>query len=119
VIINALSKIVISSITYFRSIHELWIKLQYKYDVSNTTEDDYIPSTSGRDELSSTPPTCCNTKGNAKVSGDEHCNVNNELTFVDPSYLSHFNALYLDLNISSIIYKYHVSIAWVSKVHHG
>jgi hypothetical protein len=72
----------------FRSSHELWTKLQEVYDVSNATEDGCIPSTFGRDELSSTSPTCGKTQGSAKVSGDEHCNVDYEFIIDDPSSIS-------------------------------
>ena len=43
-----------------RNAHDLWTKLQDKYGASNIVEDDCSPSTSGRDELStsSTSPTC-------------------------------------------------------------
>jgi hypothetical protein len=44
-------------------------KIQEKYDVSNIIEDDFIPSTSDRDELSSTLPMCGKTQGNKMVSG--------------------------------------------------
>ena len=47
------SNVVTSSIMPFGSAHELWTKLQDKYDVSNIIEDDCIASTSGRDEFSS------------------------------------------------------------------
>ncbi|KAM0898970.1 hypothetical protein ACQ4PT_021612 [Festuca glaucescens] len=50
----------------FWSAHELWTKLQDKYDVSNIIEDDCIASTSGRDEFSSssTSPMCGKTQDN-------------------------------------------------------
>ena len=53
------SIVVFESIMPFRNAHELWTKLQDKYEVSNTIEDDCSPSTSGRDEFSSssTSPT--------------------------------------------------------------
>jgi hypothetical protein len=72
--------------------------------VSNLIQDDCIPSTSGRDEFSSTSPTCCKTQGNAKVSGDEHCNVDNEISLVNPSCVYHCNASSLDLNTSITIH---------------
>jgi hypothetical protein len=69
--------------------------------VSKIIEDDCIPSTSERDELSSTSPTCGKTQGNDMVSGDENCNVDSELTFHNHSSLSHCNASSLDLNTLS------------------
>jgi len=97
------SNVVTSSIMPFGSAHELWTKLQHKYDVSNIIEDDCIASTSGRDEFSSssTSPKCGKTQGNDMVSGDENCNVDIELTIDDSSSLSHCNASSLDLNTSS------------------
>jgi hypothetical protein len=100
-IVNASSDIVIFSIMPFRSTHDIWTKLQEKYDVSKIIEDDCIPSTFGRDELSSTSPKCGKTQGNDMVSGDETCNGDNMLTFDDPSSLSHCNASSLDLNTVS------------------
>jgi hypothetical protein len=44
-----------------RNAHEFWTKLQGKYDVSKFIEDECIPSTSSRDELSSTSPMCGKT----------------------------------------------------------
>jgi hypothetical protein len=58
VIINASSDVVTFSITPIRNTHKIWTKLQEKYGVSKIIGDDCIPSTSGRDELSSTSPTC-------------------------------------------------------------
>ena len=86
-----------------RNAHEIWTKLQEKYDVSKIIEDDCIASTSGRDEFSSssTSPTCGKTQGNDMVSGDENCNVDSELTIDDPSSLSHCNVSSLDLNTYS------------------
>ena len=54
------SLVVIRSIMPLRNAHDLWTKLQDKYGVTNIVEDDCSPSTSGRDELStsSIPPTC-------------------------------------------------------------
>jgi hypothetical protein len=89
VIVNALSDVVIFSILPFRSAHELWTKLQEKCDVSKIIEDDCIPSTSCRNELSSTSPKCGKTQGNDIVSGDENCNVDSELTFDNHSSQSH------------------------------
>ena len=102
VIVNALSNVVTSSIMPFGSAHELWTKLEDKYDVSNIIEDDCIASTSGRDEFSSssTSPMCGKTQGNDMVSGDGICNIDIELTIDDPSSISHCNGSSLDLNIS-------------------
>ena len=94
----------------FRSAHELWTKLNEKYDVSKIMEDDCIPSTSGRDELSSTSPKCCKTQGNDMVSGDENCNGDSKLTCNDPSSLSHCNASSLDLNTYSTINALHACV---------
>ena len=49
VLVNDLSNVVTFSIMHFQSAHELWRKLQEKYDVSKIIEDDCIPSASGRD----------------------------------------------------------------------
>jgi hypothetical protein len=70
--------------------------------VSNTIEDYCIPSTSGRDELSSTSPMCVKTQGNDTVSGDEYCNVDSELRF---DYRSS-----LDLNTSSTTNALHACV---------
>ena len=96
------SNVVTSSIMPFGSAHELWTKLQDKYDVSNIIEDDCIASTSGRDEFSSssTSPMCGKTQGNDMVSGDGNCNVNIELTIDNLSSISHCNGSSLDLNTS-------------------
>ena len=101
-IFNALSNVVIMSVTPFRNAHELWTKLQDKYDVSNICGDD-SPSTSGHDEFStsSTSPTCGKPQNNAMVSGDEYCNDDSEFIIDDPSALSYCNDLSLDLNTSS------------------
>ena len=50
VLSNVVSNVVLESIMPFRNAHELWTKLQDKYDVSKIDEDDCSPSTSGRDE---------------------------------------------------------------------
>jgi hypothetical protein len=100
-IVNALNDVVIFSIMPFWSAHKIRTKLEEKYDVSKIIEDDCIPSTSGRDKLSSTSPTCSKTQGNDIVSGDENCNVDSELTFDSHSSLSYCNASSLDLNTSS------------------
>ena len=101
-IFNALSNVVIMSVTTFRNAHELWTKLQDKYDVSNICGDD-SPSTSGHVEFStsSTSPTCGKPQNNAMVSGDEYCNDDSEFIIDDPSALSYCNDLSLDLNTSS------------------
>ena len=109
-IVNALSNVVTFSITPFWSAHEIWTKLQEKCGVSTIIGDDCIPSTSGRDELSSTSPTCGKTQGNDMVSGDGNCNVDIELTIDDPSSLSHCNVSSLDLNTSSTINDLHACI---------
>jgi hypothetical protein len=72
VIVNALSDVVTFSITPFQSAHGIWTKLLEKYGVSKIFGDDCIPSTSSRDELSSTSPMCGKTQGNDMVSGDEN-----------------------------------------------
>jgi hypothetical protein len=69
--------------------------------VSKIIEDDCIPSTSDRDELSSTSSTCGKTQGNDMVSDDENCNIDSELTFDNHSSLFHCNASSLDLNTLS------------------
>jgi hypothetical protein len=69
--------------------------------VSKIIVDDFIPSTFGCDELSSTSPTCGKTQGNDMVSDDGNCNADSEITFYKHSSLSHCNASSLDLNISS------------------
>ena len=71
-LICALSDVVLATIMTFRSAHELWTKLQDIYEVSNISKDDCPPSTSGRDELttSSTSPTYGLPQGNDMVSGE-------------------------------------------------
>ena len=100
---DVVSLAVIYSIMPFESAHELWTKLKDKYDVSNIIEDDCIPSTSGRDEFSSssTTPMCGKTQGNNMVSGGGNCNVDIELNIDDSLSLSHCNASSVDLNTSS------------------
>jgi hypothetical protein len=97
------SNVVTSSIMPFGSAHELWTKIQDKYDVSNIIKDDCIASTSGRDEFSSssTSPKCVKTQGNDMVSGDENCNVDIELSIDDSSSLSHCNVSSTGSNTSS------------------
>ena len=50
-LICVLSDVVLASIMPFWNAHDLWTKLQDKYEVSNIIEDDCYPSTSCRDEL--------------------------------------------------------------------
>ena len=102
VIFNALSNVVIISVYPFRNAHELWTKLQDKYDASKSCGDDCSPSTAGRDEFStsSTLPTCGKPQRNAMVSSDKYCNNDSEL-IIGNSPLSYCNDLYLDLNTSS------------------
>ena len=71
-LICVLSDVVIESIMPFRNAHELWTKIQDKYGVSNTIEDDCPPSTSSRDEFSSssTSPKCGKPQTNVMVSSD-------------------------------------------------
>ena len=59
-IVHVLSDEVLGSIMPYWNAHDLWTKLQAKYGKSNIDEDDCSPSTSGRDEFStsSTSPTC-------------------------------------------------------------
>ena len=59
-IVHVLSDVVLGSIMPYWNAHDLWTKLQDKYDVSKIIEDDCSPSTFGRDEFStsSTPPIC-------------------------------------------------------------
>ena len=96
---NVVSHAVTDSIMPFRNPHELWTKLKDKYEVSNIIEDDCIPSTSGRDEFSSsyTTPMCGKTQGNDMVSGDGNCNVYSDLTIDYHSSLSLCNVSSLDL----------------------
>jgi hypothetical protein len=71
VLFDVVSNTVIYAIVPFYNAHEFWTNIQEKYDVSNTIEDDCIPFTSDRNELSPTSPTCGKTQGNDTVSGDE------------------------------------------------
>ena len=111
-LICVLSDVVLGSIMHFRNAHELWTKLQDKYDVSNLIEDDCCPSTSGRDEFTSysTPPTCDLSQGNDMVSVDRNCIVDSESTIDYTSSLSHCNVLSLDLNSSSTPNVVHASV---------
>ena len=101
-LIYVLSDAVIDSIMPFWNAHELWTKLQDKYEVSNIIEDDCSPSTSGRDEFTtySTSPICDMSQGNEMVSGDRNCIVDGVSTIDYTSSLSHCNVLSLDLNSS-------------------
>ena len=62
VLFNVVSIVVFDSIMPYRNAHEMWTKLQHKYDVSKIDEDDCSPSTSGRDEYecssSTSSPSC-------------------------------------------------------------
>ena len=102
-LICVLSDVVLASIMPFRNAYELWTKLQDIYEVSKIIEDDCSPSTSGRDEFttSSTSPTCDLSQGNDMVSGDRNCFVDGEYSIDYTSSLSHCNVLSLDLNSSS------------------
>src|SRR5664279_4598643 len=95
VIFNALSDVVIMSVFPFWNAHELWTKLQDKYGVSMNSVNDCSPSTSGRDEFSTstTSPTCGKPQSNAMVSSDRYCNDDSDLIVDDPSSLSCCNAL--------------------------
>ena len=111
VILDVLRNVVIDSIMPFRNAHELWTKIQDKYEVSNIIEDNFCPSTSGRDELTySTSPTCDLSQGNDMVSGDRDCIVDGESSIDYTSSLSHCNVLSLDLNTSSTSNVLHASI---------
>ena len=61
------------SISPYRNAHELWTKLKDNYGVSIDSENDCSPSTTGRNELStsSTSPTCGKPQNNAMVSRDK------------------------------------------------
>ena len=78
------SVVVLESIMPLRDAHDLWTKLQDKYGVSNSIEDDCSPSTSGRDEFSSssTSPKCGKPQTNVMVSSDRFCNIDSELIFM-------------------------------------
>ena len=81
VLVDVVSHVVMFSIFPFRDAHEFWTKLKDKYEVSKNVEDDCNPSTSGRDEYSSssTSPMCDKTQGNDMVSGGGNCNVDIEI----------------------------------------
>ena len=107
-----LSDIVLASIMPFRNAHEIWTKLQDIYEESNIIDDDCSPSTSGRNEFttSSTSPTCDLSQGNDMVSGDRNCFVDGEYSIDYTSSLSHCNVLSLDLNSSSTSNVLHASV---------
>jgi hypothetical protein len=88
VLFDVVSNAVIYAIMPFYKDREFWTKIQEKYDVPKIIEDDCIPSTSSRDELSSTSPMCGKTQGNDMASGDEYCNVDSKLTCDGRSSLS-------------------------------
>ena len=75
VLVLFVSNVVMSSIKPYRNAHEIWSKLQDKFDVSNLHEDECCPSTSGRDEFSSssTSPTCDLSQGNDMASASVIC----------------------------------------------
>jgi hypothetical protein len=110
VLFDVVSNAVIYAIMPFYNAYDFWTKIQETYDVSNTIEDDCIPSTSGHNELSSTSPTCGKTQGNDTVCGDEYCNVDSELNFDYRSSLSHCSASSLDLNTSSTTNSLHACV---------
>ena len=95
-----------------RNAHELWTKLQDKYGQSITTEDDWSPSTSGRNEFltSSTSPKCGKPQTNGMVSSDRLCNIDSELIVDDLLSLSYCNASSLDLNTHSTMNVIHASV---------
>ena len=99
------SDIVLKSIMPLRHAHEVWTKLQDKYGMSMTIEYDCSPSTSGRDEFStsSTSPKCGKPQTNVMVSSDRCYNNDSELIVDDPLSLSCCNASSLDLNTHSTI----------------
>src|SRR5664279_1746649 len=101
VLFNALSDVVIMSVFPFRNAHELWTKLQDKYDVSKFCGDECSPSTSDRDEFStsSTSPTCGKPQSNAMVSSDKCCKDDSELIVYVPSFLSLCNTLSMYLSL--------------------
>ena len=107
-----MSVVVFESIMPLRDAHELWTKLQYKYGVSNSIEDDCSPSSSGRDEFStsSTSPKWGKTQTNVMVTSDRCCNNDSELIVDDLLSLSCCNALSLDLNTHSTINVIHASV---------
>ena len=103
---------IFESIMPLQDAHELWTKLQDKYGVSNAIEDDCSPSTSGRDEFSSstTSPKCGKPQSNVVVSSDRLCNFDSELFYDGLLSLSCCNASSLDLNSSSTPNVIHASV---------
>jgi hypothetical protein len=96
------SIVVLESIMPFWKAHEIWTKLQDKYDVSNNCGDDCSPSTSGCNEFStSTSPTCGKPQHIDMVSNDTYCNLDRELIVDDLSSLSYCNASSMDFSTSS------------------
>src|SRR3954469_22952789 len=112
VLVNAVSFVVLSSIMPLRNAHDIWTKLQAKYDVYKLDGDDCVPSTSGRDEFSSssTSPTYELSQGNDMVSGDRTCNVDSEISIHDPLSLSHCNVVALGMNNCMPICNLHPSV---------
>ena len=96
----------------FRDAHELWTKLQDKYDVSKICGDDCSPSTFGREDFSTsyTSPTCGLPQGNEMVSSVGHCIHDSELIIDSHLSLSYCNASSLDFNTSSTLDVLHASI---------
>ena len=76
-----------------------------------TIEDDCSPSTSGRNEFStsSTSPKCGKPQTNVMVSSDRLCNIDSELIVDDLLSLSYCNASSLDLNTHNTINVIHAS----------
>ena len=111
-LICVLSDVVLGSIMPFRNAHELWTKLQDKYEVSITIEDDCSPSTSWRDEssTSSASPKCGKPQTNVMMSSDRLCNNDSELIVDDLLSLSCCNASSLDLNTHITINVIHASV---------
>src|SRR5680860_1408499 len=107
-----MSVVLFESIMPLRDAHELWTKLQEKYGKSMTIEDDCSPSTSGRDELSSssTSPKCGKPQSSVMVSSDRSCNIDSELFFDDLLSLSCCNVSSSDLNSSSTPNVIHASV---------
>ena len=67
VVFMSLRNAVALSVSPYRNAHELWTKLQDNYGVSIDSDNDCSPSTSGRNEFStsSTSPTCGKPQNNA------------------------------------------------------
>jgi hypothetical protein len=96
-----LSIIVVCKLLPYQYAHELWTKLQDKYDVSKSLEDCCYPSTSGLEEFSSssTLPTCDLSQGNGMVSGDI-ININLGIYTNDHLSINSIGVDSLDLNTS-------------------